>query len=278
MYWELPAVFTWSFIISRAMRDRVLCEIEAAGFTRPNFRGKDIPLAAGVVFFLAALPAALPLFFLWPGAVRDRALLYLFAMAGATCLGLADDFWGNRTTTGLLGHLKALVRGRLTTGALKALGGGVLALIAGAYLYPGDVLRVLESAAIIALSINALNLFDLRPGRAGKVFILFYLLLLPFSLGGPEAVMATAVLGGLAAFMPVDLKARAMMGDAGANALGVVIGITAAACLDGFFRWGFLILLVLLHVVTEKYSLTSIIAGNPLLNYLDMLGREKGSE
>lgn len=249
--------------------------ITEADFVRPNFKGEKIPLAAGVVFFIAAVIVVLPLFFLWPPGLRDTALLYLLAMSGAAFLGLMDDFWGSREASGLMGHFKALARGRLTTGAVKALGGGMLALILAARLYPNDIWKVMDSALIIALSVNLLNLFDLRPGRAGKVFILLYIILLPAALGSPEAVMATMTLGALLAFLPVDLKARAMMGDAGSNTLGMVIGLTAAASLEGYYRTGYLAALVIIHIITEKYSLTRIISGNYVLNYLDMLGREK---
>ncbi|SFR02533.1 hypothetical protein [Desulfoscipio geothermicus] len=271
----LPVVFILAFVVTIITRDKIMTVIAGSGFTRPNYKGENIPLAAGVVFFITALAVSTPLFFIWPASIRNPALIFLFAMAGATCLGLMDDFWGSREASGLAGHFKALCKGNLTTGAVKALAGGMLALIVGAQLHPGNVWRIMDSALIIALSVNMVNLFDLRPGRAGKVYILLYFILLPANLGEPEAIMSTMVLGSLGAFLSADLKARAMMGDAGANTLGVAIGITAAAILDGYCRAGYLAALVLLHLITEKYSLTRIIAGNSLLNYLDMLGREK---
>lgn len=267
--------FVMAFLLSLLAREKVLSMITGGGFTRPNFKGHEIPLSAGVIFFLCTLPAALPLILPGTGPVRDVLQLYILAMAGATCLGLVDDFWGARDTSGLLGHFKALLRGRLTTGAVKALGGGVLGLYAGAVLYPDQPWRILDSALITALSINLLNLFDLRPGRAGKVYILLFLLLLPFMALRPELVPASLVLGALLAYLPADLKARAMMGDAGSNTLGVVTGISAAAVLDGYARVTYLAVLLLLHILTERFSLTRIIASNRLLHYLDMLGREK---
>ncbi len=264
-----------AFIITLVTREKMLAMIERSGFTRPNFNGLDIPLSAGVIFFISVLPVSFLLLIAAPSDVGDALRLYLFAMAAATCLGLMDDFWGARDTSGLLGHFRALLAGRLTTGAVKALGGGVLGLLLGAQLFPAQPWRIVDSALMIALSINMLNLFDLRPGRAGKVFVLLCLALLPFVFNRAEIVPVAMVLGALLAFLPADLKARAMMGDAGSNTLGVVIGITAAAVLDGYFRIGYLALVLLVHAVTEKYSLTRIISANPVLNYLDMLGREK---
>ncbi|TYO95607.1 hypothetical protein [Desulfallas thermosapovorans] len=274
----LPVGLGLAFFIALFIREKILDMIVRAEFVRPNFKGEKIPLAAGVVFFISTLTAVLPLFYFWPAGLRAIALIYLLAMAGATFLGLMDDFWGSRDASGLIGHFKALARGRLTTGAVKALGGGILALFLAVQVYHGDIRRVLDSTLIIALSVNLVNLFDLRPGRAGKVFVLLYAVLLPAALGGPEAVLATMVLGTLLAFLPADLKARAMMGDAGSNTLGIVIGLTAAVSLEGYYRTGYLTVLVILHIITEKYSLTQIISRNIILNYLDMLGREKEPE
>jgi UDP-GlcNAc:undecaprenyl-phosphate GlcNAc-1-phosphate transferase len=38
------------------------------------------------------------------------------------------------------------------------------------------------------------------------------------------------------------------------------------------------ILLLLLHLFTEKYSLTAVIAGNRLLSFIDRLGRGRPEE
>lgn len=264
-----------TFILTLLLCDKMLAMIAGSGFTRPNFKGTDIPLSAGVIFFISALPVSFLLLLAVPAAIGDRLQLYLLAMAAATCLGLIDDFWGARDTLGLLGHFRALLAGRLTTGALKALGGGALGLFLAARLFPGQLWKIADSTLMIALSINLLNLFDLRPGRAGKIFVLLCLGLLPFAFGRPEMTPVALALGSLLAFFPVDLKAGAMMGDAGSNTLGVVIGITAAATLDGYYRIAYLALLLLVHALTEKYSLTRIIAGNQVLNFLDLLGREK---
>ncbi|SFF93947.1 UDP-N-acetylmuramyl pentapeptide phosphotransferase/UDP-N-acetylglucosamine-1-phosphate transferase [Desulfotomaculum arcticum] len=274
---SLPAGLLISFCVTYAIREKLLRMITAAGFVRPNYRGEAIPLGAGIIFFVSALITVTLLIVFWPQNLRSLALVFLFSIGGATCLGLIDDFWGTRDATGLLGHFKALLSGRLTTGAVKAIGGGLIAIIVAVQLYPGNWLRIIDSSLIIALSINLVNLFDLRPGRAGKIFILACIVIMPPALGRPEAVMAAIILGSVLAYLGADLKARAMMGDAGSNTLGMVVGVTAAAVLDGYFRILYLAVLVLIHIITERYSLTSIISGNVFLNYLDMLGREKDS-
>jgi hypothetical protein len=132
---------------------------------KPNFQKKDIPSAAGLSFLLplACYPA------LWPAIV--------FGL-----LGLADDLWGSRTVGGFKGHLKSLLAGKPTTGALKLFGGGLVALTAAWLSFPHEPLRLIVAAGIVALGANTLNLLDLRPGRACFGFALF---LLPAALAAP---------------------------------------------------------------------------------------------
>ena len=64
-----------------------------------------------------------------------------------------------------------------------------------------------------------------------------------------------------------------MLGDAGANALGAMLGTAAARVLPRGARAGVLAGIVALTVVSEKVSFTKVIAATPPLNWLDMLGR-----
>ncbi|RGA03648.1 hypothetical protein DI270_017940, partial [Microbispora triticiradicis] len=66
---------------------------------------------------------------------------------------------------------------------------------------------------------------------------------------------------------------RAMLGDAGANALGALLGLAATARLNRPARLAALAAVAGLTAASEKISFTKVIAGNPVLNRLDMLGR-----
>lgn len=75
------------------------------------------------------------------------------------------------------------------------------------------------------------------------------------------------------AYLPQDIKAKSMMGDVGSNALGIILGIVTVVSYAIVIKYIILGLLILIHIITEKYSLTKIIEKNPVLDYFDKLGR-----
>ena len=158
-----------------------------------------------------------------PGRVRSAA-----AVAGlsAGVLGTYDDLVGATDTKGLKGHLTALRRGELTSGGLKVAGIGSAGLVAGAMLRRRPVEAVL-AGGLIAGAANLFNLLDLRPGRALKAGLI---VAAPYALtpGIAGDVMAGPV-GAAVAVLPDDLAERSMLGDAGANAFGALVGVGVAA-------------------------------------------------
>ena len=70
-----------------------------------------------------------------------------------------------------------------------------------------------------------------------------------------------------------DLGERAMLGDAGANALGALLGVVAAASLSRPARVALLAGIAGLTAASEKVSFTAVIERTPALRWLDMLGR-----
>ena len=75
------------------------------------------------------------------------------------------------------------------------------------------------------------------------------------------------------AYFNTDLKARGMMGDTGSNVLGISIGVLMALGYGIKVRVAWLVFLVLMHLITEKFSLTKIIEKNKVLKFIDDLGR-----
>jgi UDP-N-acetylmuramyl pentapeptide phosphotransferase/UDP-N-acetylglucosamine-1-phosphate transferase len=244
---------------------------DAKTWTRTNHRGEPITLLEGPAFVAGASAAAA----LTPGLPAKVRAAALLAGVGSGALGGYDDLYGVTSSKGFKGHLGALAKGEVTSGAVKILGIGATGLAAAALVSAGPA-DTLLNGTVIAGSANLANLFDLRPGRAIKVGLLVGGPLLGGSLlrGAPAAAALAAIpLGAAAALLPDDLGERAMLGDAGANALGALLGLAAVTRLG---RPGRLVLLgtvTALTAASEKISFTKVIAGNPLLNRLDMLGR-----
>jgi hypothetical protein len=233
---------------------------------RTNHRGEPVTLLEGPAFVAGAVTAVA----VAPGVPARMRVAAVFAGGAAGALGAYDDLAGSGDSRGFKGHLAALAHGEVTTGAIKILGIGAAGLVAAALAgtkgrsTPADVLI---NGALIAGSANLLNLFDLRPGRAIKVGALAAL---PGTLSGSAVVAAP--FGAAVALLPEDLGERAMLGDAGANALGALLGLSAAR-LPRPVRLGLLAGVTALNAASEVVSFTKVIQATPALRRLDQLGR-----
>jgi hypothetical protein len=245
---------------------------------RTNHRGEPVTLLEGPAVAVGSIAGALAA----GGSTRDRIALAV-AGAGAAAFGSYDDLEGNGERKGFRGHLGALQAGELTTGAVKIAGIGATGLAAALIAGPpagsrhGDgtisgpltVADTLINAGLVAGGANLLNLFDLRPGRAIKVALLVGGLLAPTDAGAAVA----APLSAAAALLPEDLGERSMLGDAGANALGAMLGAAAASQLSRPARVGVLAVVVGLTAASERVSFTKVIERTGPLRRIDMLGR-----
>src|SRR5262249_20922898 len=81
-----------------------------------------------------------------------------------------------------------------------------------------------------------------------------------------------APFGAAVALLPEDLGERAMLGDSGANALGALLGVAAAASLSRPARLTLLAAITGLTAASEVISFTAVIERTPALRWLDMLG------
>ncbi len=195
-----------------------------------------------------------------PQAVNHRGLrlplvgavigLAVPAAAPVAAIGLVDDLWSG-PERGFRAHLES----GATTGMLK---------LVGIPLYALARTRSLSGALLVGLAANAVNQLDTRPGRALKAFGLGALLLG----GAPKRALLVAVL-----LAPYDLKEMAMLGDAGSNALGSVLGFSSVERLTGFRRWSAIGALGLLTLAGEHRSLGAAVEATPLLRDLDRFGR-----
>jgi hypothetical protein len=144
---------------------------------------------------------------------------------------------------------------------------------------PGRAYRTLDillGAGVIAGTANLVNLLDLRPGRALKASLALSAIA---GAGGPghrrtgARAVAAGAAGAAAALIADDLGERVMIGDCGANAIGAVLGVAAAARTGPVGRAVVLTGLAALTAASERVSFTTVIEGTPGLRHLDRLGR-----
>lgn len=254
--------------------------LREAGLVRVNYRGARLAFPLGAVLAVAALIALAPLAFLNDRADLDlldpRLRQWLPYLLGIAFLGFLDDALGQgeaaATPRGWRGHARALREGRLSTGAIKAVG----ALALAAYVVSGRGLeswRYLADVALLILATNLFNLLDLRPGRAEKGLGLLALglclgawTLAPFELLGIFA-------GPIAVGAALTLRERAMLGDTGSNLVGAVAGVWLLTTLGGEARLAALALAAALTAYGELRSISAAIESVPPLRWLDSLGR-----
>jgi hypothetical protein len=86
---------------------------------------------------------------------------------------------------------------------------------------------------------------------------------------------AAPLIGALLGCFGPDLKERAMLGDAGANPLGAVIGLGLAVTFDIWLTALAIVILLALNLASEKWSFSAFIDRTPPLRWLDSLGRER---
>ena len=242
------------------------------GLRRLNFLQNRVPSVAGLAFVLGGefFYASEALAHGWRTSL---ASVYFLLTLGFGGLGLLDDLKGDRSAGGFRGHFRMLRQGRVTTGAIKALGGGLLSLAAGYWVTaPGPLWTALPAALLIALSANTLNLLDLRPGRCLFGFGVGALTLLCLLLGQHSASSGT-LLWVAAAFAlilyPLDAGGSVMLGDTGSNAFGAVLGVAGAVFFSPLEQGLLVVLLFAFQAWCERYSLTQFIESRPLLRALD---------
>ena len=246
--------------------------LEKSDMIRANYKGDMIPVGLGLVFIPTLIINSVIL--IYSNIVPEKIIMIymlLFASISMSFVGIIDDSLGNRGVTGLLGHFKALFKGTLTTGAFKALLGGFVGLTI-AVTISKSIPNIIVATLVVALSTNMMNLFDLRPGRAIKVYTILAIIIFIASAKFQREVMML-ILPAVLAYFYFDLRALTMMGDAGSNVLGVSLGVFIVSSFGLAVQVVCLILLVLIHILTEKFSLTKIIENNKFSNYLDRLGR-----
>jgi UDP-GlcNAc:undecaprenyl-phosphate GlcNAc-1-phosphate transferase len=260
-----------AFLISFLLTPKTLVMLRDGGLTKSNFEGNIIPVGAGIIFS-AVLTLTYFLFSLM-GKIGSKAYIYLGFLSLVSLMGLLDDVAGNRNNTGFRGHLSVLLRtGEISTGLWKAVLGGVIALLAAETLSV-SINDIILNGLLLALATNFINLLDVQPGRSIKFFLFSSILIILLYPSYSSDVLLFPLLGIVSAYFLYDVQGKAMMGDTGSNFLGMALGFSLISGENTGFRNLVLIMLILLHFISEFFSFSRIIKKNKILNFLDNLGR-----
>lgn len=269
-------LLSWS--AGRLLLPLSLTFLRRRGFVSENYRTERVPTSYGIVLLAALLAIYLVLVPFVVGKIAfggDARLFWVVTAASAwiALFGWLDDWRGNHEAKGFKGHWKKLWRERVvTTGLWKAIGGAIAAGSVAAVTSRSTLEWVVHSA-LIALATNWLNLLDLRPGRAAKFYLVAAAVL--FAAASFQVVVALFLPLWLivAATVKADLDGQLMLGDSGANLLGMQLGILAARVLPLPICVLLTALLAAVHVYAERHSLTALIDKVSWLRKIDEWGR-----
>lgn len=245
-----------------------------------NFRGERLPTGGGMLLAVSVTVSMLILYVLtWPWGINREVSLFLCGSVAMTFWGWQDDRSTETAVKGLRGHFMTLWREqRMTSGFLKAWGGLGTALLLALALNPNGW-AVLTNTLVLALFSNLINLFDLRPGRAIKVFWLFLIVLLTVS-GEVIAAMIwpwlIPIVTATLLFYISDARGKVMLGDTGANYLGFILGFYTVTLVDDIVKTALLVILIALHLLAERVSFSQVIASIGWLHKIDRLGTAAG--
>jgi UDP-N-acetylmuramyl pentapeptide phosphotransferase/UDP-N-acetylglucosamine-1-phosphate transferase len=239
---------------------------------RLNFQGREIPSGFGFFVVLSAVPSYIALLFIF--GVNTRTTLFFSALVAFGVIGLLDDIFGSRDVGGFCGHFGLLRKGKVSTGLVKAIGGGLFGFAVGTLVANFRLADSIVNGLLISLCANLLNLLDLRPGRA--VFFYWFGVLALLVITRERFEIAKNL---LPTFIPtavltvLDRHAKVMIGDSGSNALGALLGLALAYEASFFCKLILVLFMAGVHVYSEKFSISALIESNRMLRAIDrMLG------
>lgn len=238
---------------------------------RQNYKGEGIPISMGLSFvFIQVISLSITSLIIEDNI--NYTIYYLFSFILIGLVGLLDDLIGDTNIKGFKGHIKSFFKGNLTTGGIKAGIGFFVALVISILLSKG-IVEIVVNTFIIALFTNLINLFDLRPGRSIKVFIIISIIMIVLSITKDYNFFFYSFYGILMVYFPLDLKAKAMMGDVGSNTLGITLGVYCVYSHSLPIKITYILFLLVIHILAEKLSFSDIIDNNKILKFIDNLGR-----
>lgn len=260
----IPLVLFLCLILNKIFR--------ITGLVKKNYKGLNIPYSGGSIIFIGISLA----FFSYYASGKISFLKFLFFLVSSFSLysvGLIDDIFGDPMIKGLKENIMALLKKKFSTGMIKApLIFGISCMV---YYIFNEEFWILKSI-ITALLTNLFNLFDLRPGRALKFYYVFALLIYMGSIRWCSELFITLFIV-ITVYYYFDAYGFSMLGDGGSNLIGFLIGYMLCEILPSRLVPLLLVLIILLLIqfTLDRYSLTGLIKGRLILDYLDKFLTER---
>ncbi|MDD4694556.1 MAG: hypothetical protein PHD88_09235 [Firmicutes bacterium] len=211
---ELPAIF-FGVIIGKLILPRFL-KIDQKVFMVENYRNENVLTSTGIWLALTLVLATIPFVFWY----KEMPILWFYVMS-ISFIGLIDDLLHEKAK-GLKGHFLKLRNGVITSGVIKLVFIFILSM-GLAFVFRRPNLYV--DAALTALVSNTLNTLDTRPKRAVNFYLIALFILVLSRETDLFRLLALALSGILFVLIPYETQEKTMLGDAGSNLLGAVLGL-----------------------------------------------------
>ncbi|UKK98171.1 UDP-N-acetylmuramyl pentapeptide phosphotransferase [Brevibacillus brevis] len=265
-------------------------KLKALGMNRFNYDGEPVLTAGGLILVGSSVITGIVLIgLLWLRRV-DRELflhgiLFLTGLITMAFWGWRDDCASDRHVKGFRGHFGVLWRERRITSGMWKLIGGTSTAFCLTLALSNTIWAEFVAFGLLALTPNIINLFDLRPGRAIKVFWCLIALAVAFGLLtiGASAEMVNWILlipiflASILLF-PHDVGGKIMLGDTGSNALGFAAGFFFVIGTPIYVQASMLVLFLCVQIAAEFCSFSRVIEQIGWLRRLDQWGRVTEAE
>lgn len=239
-----------------------------------NYRGVELPAVLGLALAAGGAISVGAVALLSDGGIHPAGWAATVGAALVLAAGLVDDL-APAGPRGIRAHLRALAEGRVSSGIVKLVVIAGCSAVAVTTAPARTGVSRIAGLILVASAANLWNGLDVRPGRALKSFFpaAVSLLAAPW----PLAPFAPGVALAAVLVLRWDAGERAMLGDAGANLLGFTAGIGLFDALHGSSVVAAALIGVILNVLAETVTLTSIIDAVPPLRWYDRLGSPRRS-
>lgn len=233
-------------------------------FIDQNYRGKKVLVIGGIIFLVYHFMILI----LLKDVLSSYWEKYFFLVIITAFVGIIDDFYGTKSIKGFKNHFKSLFKAKITTALLKIL---IIFITAFVINLNYSYLLMTINITLILLMANFINLVDLRPGRAYKIYFLLFFPSI-FYKGWQLLFISYVIIFLLVA--EAELSEKIILGDSGSNCLGVCLGYFYSTNFSLILKIILIIVLLILNFSAEIYSFSKIIENNKILNYFDKLGRK----